>query len=65
MDHLTWQKSSFVENETNYLEIASEGDLVYIRESDNHDLVVTTTRAKLNAWILGAKDGEFDHFVGL
>ncbi|MEV7600194.1 DUF397 domain-containing protein [Kitasatospora sp. NPDC089797] len=65
MDHLTWQKSSFVEDGTNYLEIASDGDLVHIRESDNRELVVTTTRAKLNAWILGAKDGEFDHFVGL
>ncbi|MGW3042568.1 DUF397 domain-containing protein [Kitasatospora sp. NPDC001159] len=65
MDQLNWQRSSFSGTNTNCLEIASEGDLVYIRESDNPDLVVTTTRTKLNAWILGAKDGEFDHFVGL
>ncbi|MFE5582679.1 DUF397 domain-containing protein [Kitasatospora sp. NPDC056531] len=65
MDQLNWQRSSFSGEKTNCLEIASEGELVYIRESDNPDLVVTTTRTKLNAWILGAKDGEFDHFVGL
>ncbi|MFD5463492.1 DUF397 domain-containing protein [Kitasatospora sp. NPDC127059] len=65
MDQLNWQRSSFSAGEAQYLEIASAGDLVYIRQSDNPDLVVTTTRVKLNAWILGAKDGEFDHFVGL
>ncbi|MBO1414943.1 DUF397 domain-containing protein [Streptomyces sp. FH025] len=67
MDHLTWQRSSFSGDgsDADVIEIASEGDFVYIRESHNPDLVVTTTRAKLNAWILGAKDGEFDHFVGL
>ncbi|MFF2143107.1 DUF397 domain-containing protein [Kitasatospora sp. NPDC058190] len=65
MDQLNWQRSSFSGTNTNCLEIASEGEFVYIRESDNPDLVVTTTRTKLNAWILGAKDGEFDHFVGL
>ena len=54
-EQLDWQRSSF----------STEGEFVYIRESDNPELVVTTTRTKLNAWILGAKDGEFDHFVGL
>ncbi|MBV2152445.1 DUF397 domain-containing protein [Kitasatospora sp. SUK 42] len=65
MTELNWQRSSFSDDGAEFIEIASEGDLVYIRESDNPDLVVTTTRTKLNAWILGAKDGEFDHFVGL
>ncbi|MFJ9841964.1 DUF397 domain-containing protein [Kitasatospora sp. NPDC101155] len=65
MDQLNWQRSSFSGEQTNCLEIASEGEFVYIRESDNPTHIVTTTRTKLNAWILGAKDGEFDHFVGL
>ncbi|ARF79079.1 DUF397 domain-containing protein [Kitasatospora aureofaciens] len=64
-EQLDWQRSSFSTDQANWLEIASEGEFVYIRESDNPELVVTTTRTKLNAWILGAKDGEFDHFVGL
>ncbi|MFF9643334.1 DUF397 domain-containing protein [Kitasatospora aureofaciens] len=45
------------------IEIASDGSLVHIRESDDPTTVVTTTRAKLHAWISGAKAGEFDHFV--
>ncbi|MFJ8627768.1 DUF397 domain-containing protein [Kitasatospora sp. NPDC093550] len=63
MDHLDWQKSSTSGDGADYLEIASEGDLVHIRESDDPARVVTTTRAKFNAWVLGAKAGEFDHFV--
>ncbi|MGA5818332.1 DUF397 domain-containing protein [Kitasatospora sp. NPDC094028] len=64
LSHLDWQKPSGVdENTPNYLEIASEGDNVYIRENTNPDLVVTTTRRKLDAWIKGAKAGEFDHFI--
>ncbi|MFD7587816.1 DUF397 domain-containing protein [Kitasatospora sp. NPDC059811] len=62
MERLIWQKSSF-SYETNCVEIASAGDLVYIRESDDPAHIVTTTRTKLNAWILGAKAGEFDHFT--
>ncbi|KJS54595.1 DUF397 domain-containing protein [Streptomyces rubellomurinus] len=64
LSHLEWQKPSSVdENTPNYLEIASEGDNVYIRENTNPGLVVTTTRRKLDAWIKGAKAGEFDHFI--
>jgi hypothetical protein len=63
MSQLNWQKSSFSGDKADCVEIASEGDLVYIRESDDPTTIVTTTRAKLNAWINGAKAGEFDHFV--
>ncbi|MFF2074759.1 DUF397 domain-containing protein [Kitasatospora sp. NPDC058162] len=63
MEQLNWQKSSFSGTNTNCLEIASDSDLVYLRESDDPTTVVTTTRAKLHAWINGAKAGEFDHFT--
>ncbi|MEU3569807.1 DUF397 domain-containing protein [Kitasatospora sp. NPDC036755] len=63
MDHLDWQRSSTSGDGGDWIEIASEGDHVHIRQSDDPALVVTTTRAKFNAWILGAKAGEFDHFV--
>ncbi|MBD0690829.1 DUF397 domain-containing protein [Streptomyces sp. CBMA123] len=63
MSQLNWQKSSFSGDKADCVEIASDGDLVYIRESDDPAQVVTTTRAKLNAWINGAKAGEFDHFT--
>ncbi|MFJ1937676.1 DUF397 domain-containing protein [Kitasatospora sp. NPDC088160] len=63
MQELTWQKSSFSGEEANCVEIASDSNLVYIRESDDPAHIVTTTRTKLNAWLLGAKAGEFDHFT--
>ncbi|MFF3005042.1 DUF397 domain-containing protein [Kitasatospora sp. NPDC057940] len=63
MEHLNWQQPSFSSDQANCIEIASEGDLVYLRESDNPTHIVTTTRTKLNAWLLGAKAGEFDHFI--
>ncbi|MFD9684816.1 DUF397 domain-containing protein [Kitasatospora sp. NPDC059088] len=63
MHQLNWQKSSYSNDQTNCVEIASAGELVYLRESDDPSIVVTTTRTKLNAWIQGAKAGEFDHFT--
>ncbi|MEV7355579.1 DUF397 domain-containing protein [Kitasatospora sp. NPDC091276] len=63
MQELTWQKSSFSGEEANCVEIASDSNFVYIRESDDPAHIVTTTRTKLNAWLLGAKAGEFDHFT--
>ncbi|MFG3056798.1 DUF397 domain-containing protein [Kitasatospora sp. NPDC048239] len=45
------------------LEITSDGDLIHLRESDAPDTVVTTSKAKLRAFLLGVKAGEFDHLV--
>lgn len=42
---------------------AGEGDLVHIRQSDDPGHVVTTTRAKWDAFVLGVRNDEFDHFV--
>ncbi|WP_043728491.1 DUF397 domain-containing protein [Streptomyces zinciresistens] len=59
-----WQKSSFsTDSEGNCLEVAPRGDEVLLRESDNPDVIVTTTRAKLAAFLAGAKAGEFDNLV--
>ncbi|MFF1907868.1 DUF397 domain-containing protein [Kitasatospora sp. NPDC058218] len=66
MFHLSWQKSSYSEGEgsNNCLELASgAGDLRHLRESDDPDVVVTTDAAKLRAFILGVKAGEFDHLI--
>ncbi|MFD7450018.1 DUF397 domain-containing protein [Kitasatospora sp. NPDC059827] len=63
MHQLNWQKSSYSSDQANCVEIASAGELIYLRESDDPSTIVTTTRAKLNAWIQGAKAGEFDHFI--
>ncbi|MEU9139110.1 DUF397 domain-containing protein [Streptomyces sp. NPDC048404] len=47
-----------------WIELAfSEDDLVYIRETGDPENVVTTTRRKWDAFVLGVQAGEFDHFV--
>ncbi|WP_344265798.1 DUF397 domain-containing protein [Streptomyces sodiiphilus] len=42
---------------------AGEGDLIHIRQTDEPDKIVTTTRAKWDAFVLGVQNNEFDHFV--
>ncbi|MFJ5121506.1 DUF397 domain-containing protein, partial [Kitasatospora sp. NPDC088548] len=66
MSQLSWQKSSYSEGEgsSNCLELATgAGDARHLRESDDPDTVITTNTAKLHAFILGAKAGEFDHLL--
>ncbi|MFF3005112.1 DUF397 domain-containing protein [Kitasatospora sp. NPDC057940] len=66
MSDLAWQKSSFSDADggSTCLELATGVDsLRHLRESDDPDVVVTTTAPKLRAFILGAKAGEFDHLV--
>ncbi|MFI6848869.1 DUF397 domain-containing protein [Kitasatospora sp. NBC_00085] len=66
MSHLPWQKSSFSDTDggSTCIELATgSGDLRHVRESDDPDVIVTTTAAKLRAFILGVKAGEFDHLV--
>ncbi|WP_411113399.1 DUF397 domain-containing protein [Streptomyces sp. 029-5] len=64
MSALHWQKSTF-SGEANgcvYLAAADDGS-IKIQESDEPDVIVTTTPEKLRAFILGVKAGEFDHFA--
>jgi hypothetical protein len=44
---------------------ATVGDdgLIYIRETDQPEVVAVTTPAKWEAFVKGVKAGEFDHFV--
>ncbi|MCP9986939.1 DUF397 domain-containing protein [Streptomyces sudanensis] len=61
---INWQKSSYsTDSEGNCLELAEHGGEILVRESDNPDVVVRTSREKLLAFLLGAKGGEFDHLV--
>ncbi|MFJ2867039.1 DUF397 domain-containing protein [Kitasatospora sp. NPDC087314] len=66
MSDLRWQKSSFSgSNEGgSCLELAlGADDTRHLRESDDPSITITTTAAKLRAFILGAKAGEFDHLL--
>ena len=59
----TWQKSSFSSGNTNCIELSTTADAILMRESDTPETVVTTSRTKLQAFILGVKAGEFDHLI--
>ncbi|MFW6695126.1 DUF397 domain-containing protein [Streptomyces sp. MAR4 CNX-425] len=59
-----WRKSSFSEQpDGNCLEVAAEGDVILVRESDEPNIVLRTTPEKLRAFLAGVKAGEFDHLT--
>ncbi|MES9507574.1 DUF397 domain-containing protein [Streptomyces sp. NPDC000609] len=64
-DAINWQKSSFsgADNNQSCIELAPVDGSIRMRESDDPDIVVTTSVAKLRAFVLGVKAGEFDHLI--
>ncbi|MBD0743820.1 DUF397 domain-containing protein [Streptomyces sp. CBMA152] len=64
-DGIQWQKSSFsgADNNQSCVELAPVDGEIKIRESDDPDVIVTTSVAKLRALVLGIKAGEFDHLI--
>ncbi len=40
-----------------------EDGMIYIRETEDPEVVAVTTPAKWDAFVKGVKAGEFDHFV--
>ncbi|MBB0231866.1 DUF397 domain-containing protein [Streptomyces calidiresistens] len=44
-------------------EVALDGGWVHIRQTDDPAAIVTTTRSKWDAFVLGVRNNEFDHFV--
>ncbi|OKH99834.1 DUF397 domain-containing protein [Streptomyces sp. CB02923] len=59
----TWQKSSYSEATGNCVEIRTHDGMIEVRESDNPGDIITTTRTKFEALILGVKAGDFDHAI--
>jgi hypothetical protein len=64
-DGIHWQKSSFsgADDNQSCLELAPHAGAIKVRESDDPDVIVTTSVEKLRAFILGVKNGEFDHLI--
>ncbi|MCR8944266.1 DUF397 domain-containing protein [Streptomyces bacillaris] len=62
---INWQKSSFSGPDDNQscIELAPVEGLIKLRESDDPGVIVTTSPAKLRAFLLGVKAGEFDHLI--
>lgn len=65
MSEPDWQKAAPDDWEGEYIDVAIDeaAGIVRLRESSNPGIVVTTTTEKWNAFVLGVKAGEFDHFV--
>jgi hypothetical protein len=62
-EEIIWQKSSFSQGTGECVELAAMDDSILMRESDAPGTVVTTSRDKLRAFVLGVKAGEFDHLI--
>ncbi|MER8073565.1 DUF397 domain-containing protein [Streptomyces sp. NPDC094034] len=62
---IQWRKSSKSSDaEGNHcLQLAEHDGQILMRESDNPDVVIRTTRAQLRAFLDGAKQGEFDNLA--
>ncbi|MEX3100548.1 MULTISPECIES: DUF397 domain-containing protein [unclassified Streptomyces] len=63
MLEIQWRKSSYSEQAGNCLELAVVDGQILVRESDEPDVIVSTTRTKLAAFLAGAKAGEFDDLL--
>ncbi|MGA5817697.1 DUF397 domain-containing protein [Kitasatospora sp. NPDC094028] len=59
-----WQKSSFSSESVNCIELAAAPDSsIRLRESDDPDLILTTSPDGLRALLRGVRAGEFDHLT--
>ncbi|WBP88541.1 DUF397 domain-containing protein [Kitasatospora cathayae] len=63
MNSIEWQKSSFSEASSNCVEVRTRGGVIELRESDEGDVIVHTTRPNFAAFLQAAKAGEFDHLI--
>lgn len=62
-DALEWVRASEDPDEECFEVANGPGELVHIRQTDAPGQVVTTTRAKWRAFVLGVRNDEFDHFT--
>ncbi|MFJ1599919.1 DUF397 domain-containing protein [Streptomyces sp. NPDC088261] len=60
---INWQKSSFSDAGEQCVEVAELDGGILLRESDDPNVVTTTSRSKFAAFVAGVKAGEFDHFA--
>ncbi|MFI9364801.1 DUF397 domain-containing protein [Kitasatospora sp. NPDC053057] len=63
MSSSAWQKSSYSASSDNCVEVRSINGSLEVRESDDADVIVRTTRLNFADFLQGAKAGEFDHLI--
>lgn len=54
---IAWQKSSFSESQGSCVELARHGDGIVMRESDDPEVVIKISPARLRELIAGVKSG--------
>jgi hypothetical protein len=60
---LKWIKASKSGDIGACVELAPDGDRIVLRDSKNPQVQLSYTHAEIDAFIDGAKRGEFDHLV--
>nr|WP_231981756.1 DUF397 domain-containing protein [Streptomyces sp. M56] len=61
----SWQKSSYSHEGSNCVYVAAPAPhTIALRESDEPDVILTTTPAALGTFIRAAKGGAFDGLIG-
>ncbi|MFE4394672.1 MULTISPECIES: DUF397 domain-containing protein [Streptomycetaceae] len=63
MSSPAWQKSSYSGSSNACVEVRTADGVVELRESDEGDVIVCTTRPQFATFLQGAKAGEFDHLT--
>ncbi len=61
---LNWIKASKSYSNGACVELAPDGEVIRLRDSKNPDVLLSYSRAEIDAFLEGAKRGEFDHLVG-
>lgn len=61
MSNSEWQKSSFSEAASNCVEVRVLEGAIELRESDEGDAIVRTTRLMFAELLQATQAGEFDH----
>ncbi|SOB83781.1 DUF397 domain-containing protein [Streptomyces sp. 1331.2] len=63
MVNSTWRKSSYSAANSECVEVRASDGAIELRESDDGDVIVRTTRSKFAKFLQAAKAGEFDHLT--
>ncbi|MEV7426234.1 DUF397 domain-containing protein [Streptomyces sp. NPDC091212] len=64
-DPIFWQKSSYsgADDSPNCVELATADGKIMMRESEDPETVIATSRERLRSFLLGVKAGDFDHLI--
>ncbi|MEU5732591.1 DUF397 domain-containing protein [Streptomyces antimycoticus] len=62
MNMVDWRQSSYCQEGASCVNVAEgEHNAILLRESEHPEVILSTTRTRLRAFIRAAKAGQFDH----